>query len=293
MKRPAASAAAEAALMPNYKIKHIGKIKMYYIISLIIYISSLLFLVFLFKKYKNEKIPGKREEEKYVADVLKELNISHIKSRKKRMKALPLSDRILYRLWSLTTIALIIIVPAAIYLTQSFVIKWLYVPEDAIFFRTNEIVLTVSLLSGAFLGAPIACGFSYLTYSENIKRAAALDRGLTFQPYSKIGNIILCFLTILIAVPVLVMCYNNYTYCTDEVIVKKPVLAFSENRYSYYDVELIEQETYSDGKVEYAARMKTGEKITIYFGKEEDSKYARIFKAHNLKVEEVWNIDTA
>lgn len=256
---------------------------MYYITSLIIYISSLLFLSFLFKKHKHEKIFGKREEERYVADVLKELNISHIKSRKKRMKALPLSDIILYRLRSFIIIALVVIVPAVICLTQPYVIKNLYIPDDAIFYSINESAFTVSIFRGAFLGATIAAGFSYLTYSERIKRASLLDRRLGFQFYSKTMNIALSFITVLIAVPILVMCYNNYIYCTDEVIVKKSVLAFSENRYPYNDVELIEKETYSGGKVEYYARMKTGERIIIYSGKEEDSKFAWIFRAYNFK----------
>lgn len=217
--------------------------------------------------------------------MMKGLSKSDVKYRKKRVKVLPFSQRFLYRIWVAACISFIFLIPITLMVSQYFVMNALYIPEAAVCVMAHGGVSAVLVFAGLFIGVVISIGFSYLTYSEKIKKVDLLYSIGSFQSYPKTANVFICFFLVLIMFPVVVFSYNSYTFCTEEEIVVKSAFAFTEKTYQFSEVTHITKKVFSDGKRSYFAHTERGKEIKIFYGKEDEAEgLIDVFQIHHLTV---------
>ena len=241
---------------------------MYYTVSFTIYFILVLILCIaflLFKKKNDEEKNAKLEYAKtFVVEMEKGLSKSDVKSRKQRVKILPIYVRALYWIWFFITISFFIVFPAVLALARGVLIQQWFAPDTAIEFSDNSISLLVIFFAGMLFGVSLSIGFSYLTYTRTIAKADAVYRMGSFQVYPKQLNFIIALIAVVTMLPILIFSFNNYQYFTEEEMVQKPVFAFSEKKYPYSEIEFIEKKIYTDGEVSTIAHLQSNKKIELY-----------------------------
>lgn len=260
---------------------------MYYIVSYIIYFLTLLILFRILRKPGD--IDGAKAKDRFVTEMYKGLSKSDLKNRKKRVKSLRLYERFLYRLWFTFCIILLFAVPLLLIALRIFIQKKFYIPNFVIFYSNDSIdtpSAIVLLFGGMFLGAVISVGFSYLTYTDTIRKADKIYQTGSFQTYPFKFNIFMSFIIVLIVFPIMITSFNCYLFCTEDEIVEKSAFSLNENRYEYSNVSYIEQKTYTDDKIEYIAFMDNGKKLTIYDGFDDEA-VLNVLHEYNIDIHQI------
>ena len=219
---------------------------MYYIVLFAIY--SLVLLAFIPALKKPGNINSVKARKRLAREMLKGLSKWDVKNRKKRVKVLPLSYRVLYLSWYITNISLFIVVPILLIAFRSYVMEALYAPETTIYFlhmSEDSVSLYVLFFFGIFLGMVLSMGFSYLTYTKTIERADAIYQTGSFQTYPKKFILWLAFITIVIVLPIAIMCFNSYRLLTENEIIIKRAYSFSARVYPYSEIDFVEQRRHS------------------------------------------------
>ena len=107
---------------------------LYYLICILFYVAFL-FAAFMLLKYILKK-PEKNDKKKFASVFWEKStnarNRSYIRSRKKRVKSLPLYQRFVYWLWFCSIVILIFIQPVLFSVIRYYFIKSFYLPENCI-----------------------------------------------------------------------------------------------------------------------------------------------------------------
>lgn len=170
-----------------------------------------------------------------------------------------------------------------LWVTRPAVVKTLLISKPIIYFNDNNLSIMVLFFGGMILGTAMSVGFSYLTYTDTIRKADQLYRMGSWQTYPLKFNILLSFICVLIAFPAVTMGYMSYQYCTQDEIVLKSAFSVSETRYDYSDITYVEQKTYKNGNISYSAHADNGKRFEIYSGNG-NPEMLRIFENNNITI---------
>lgn len=257
---------------------------MYYLISFLIYFLIVLLFVLYIKK------PKKKEQGQFIdtfnKEMMKGLSKSDVKSRKKRVKVLPLSQRFLYWIWFTSLVSMILLPTVVLSITRYFMIDFLFVPENAFCIDLNSPSLFAFGAGVFFAGIPFLVAYSYLTNRGVIKKADLLYQMGSFQEYPKRANIFISWILLIIGFPLMILGFNSYRYFNEDQIVVKSALSINETVYSYSDVDYIEHSFYRDDTSDYTIVIKNGKTLTLYDDISLDPKFINIINENHIEIKD-------
>lgn len=234
---------------------------MYYLIAFLIY--SLIVLLFVLYVMTPSQMEKRQFKGVLVDEMMKSLTKSDVRSRKKRVKILPLYQRFLYWLWFSSIIAMIVVPAIVLSVARYYLIDYFFVPENAFCIDLNTPALLVFGFGAFLTGIPVLVAYSYLTNRGIIRKADLLYQLGSFQEYPKRMNILISGVLMLIGLPLMMLGFNSYRYFSDEQITVKSALSSRETVYSYYDVSYIEHSFYRDDTSGYSVILKNGTELSL------------------------------
>ena len=241
---------------------------MYYLICILFYVAFL-FAAFMLLKYILKK-PEKNDKKKFASVFWEKStnarNRSYIRSRKKRVKSLPLYQRFVYWLWFCSIVILIFIQPVLFSVIRYYFIKSFYLPENCIYFETGPLSDLAFMFAGFLCGIPLMVAFSYLTNRGIVKEADALYELGSFQEYPRIISLILSIVLLVVGLPIGIMSFNNYRYCTDDQIGIKSSFSFTVKKYDYFEIQCVNRRKYTGNTFDYMIRLKNGKELHLADG---------------------------
>ena len=227
---------------------------------MIYFLIVIIFVLYFKKPDKNEY---RQFKEVFTKEMMKGQIKSDVKSRKKRVKVLPLYQRCLYLLWFSSIITMIFLPAVVLSIARVYLIDLFFVPENAFCIDVNSPSLLVFGIGVFFAGIPLLVAYSYLTNRGVIRKADLLYQLGSFQEYPKKANIYISGILLLIGLPLMIFGFNSYRYFNDKQIVVKSALSISEAVYSYSDVNYIEHSYYKDDTSGYSIVIKNGKSLTL------------------------------
>jgi len=218
-----------------------------------------------------------------VKEKMKTWDKSEHKSRKKRIRALPLYQRFLFWFWY-DTVFIMIFLPAILFsVLRYYLIADLYIPASAMDFSVGGPALLLFGVGSFLVGISLDVGYSYLTNRGIIREADRLYSVGSFQEYPKEANVFISVILVAIGGLIMIFSFNCYDYITPEKMAFKPAFAMSEKIYAYADIDDMEKTIYSDGEVSYAAHFVDGKKHTFSIDKSIENPLDSILKEYNIE----------
>lgn len=257
---------------------------MYYLISLLLYLLIVLSLIMYLKKTKGKE--KHKFKETFINEMMKGLTKSDVKSRKKRVKVLPLYQRFLYWLWFSSIMAMIILPTVVLSIARYYLIDIIFVPENAFCIDINTPSLLVFGVGVFFAGIPLLMAYSYLTNRGIIRKADLLYQLGSFQEYPQKMNILISGILFIIGIPLMILGFNSYRYFNDQQIVVKSALSINETIYSYSDVSYIQHSIYKDETSDFTIVLKNGEELNINDDISLNSKFMKTINDNHIEIKD-------
>lgn len=186
--------------------------------------------------------------------------------KKLRRKDLPLFHRFIYYVWLFSIIVLLVGFPILFGFLRYWLIGEYFVPAETLYYESSPLS-TLTFGAGSFFCAiPLLVLYSYITNRGIVRKADIVYQMGSFQEYSKLTNIFICEVLLIIFLPVMILSFNSYRYVTDAYFAQKSSFSLTEERYSYDEIDYVELKLYKGGSVHYTAVLEDERKV--YLGEE-------------------------
>lgn len=259
---------------------------MYYVVALLVYAMVLMVAVFALRKPND----AEAFEFKIVmaSEMIKGVTKSDVNSRKKRVKSLPLYQRVLYWVWFSSIMSFIFIPVIGLMIGRYYLIEYLFVPETAFLIDLDSPSLLVFGVGAFLVNIPFLVGYSWLTNRGIIREADLLYQLGSFEEYPARANQFIAMVLLIIGLPPLLLGFNSYRYLTPDHLVTKSALSILEKRYNYTDVDHVELRYYVDGDKRYTFVFKDGFSIPLSSVPSENETLALILEEHRFEIEIIY-----
>jgi|GEM_PF-3322395 len=241
---------------------------MYYIVCFIIYILLILISLLFYKKSKDKVIKQARKSFK-----------NTFESEGIKKNDLPRYQVFLYYIYFWLIVLMLCILPLIMSFSLYFFKDKFFIPNDAIYFYRNPIDSALNYFSCILLIAPFICIFDYIVNRGFIKKVDSFYYRIGFS-YDGIYFSIMCSLIcFLIGLPILLLSFNSYKYCTDNQIIIKSAFEIDDRKYTYDDIDLVKRKVYNTS-YDYRLYFKDGYHTII----SDEEKFEKIIKAKCLRM---------
>lgn len=255
---------------------------MYYVMALLVY------LLILFPILLSIRKPDIKDRDVFATTLVREhyksVTKSDVKSRKKRVKVLPLYQRGLYWVWFWRNLSMVALPAIGLSISRYYLIDAWFVPDSAYFIDLNSPSLLVFGFGAFLVGIPIFVVLSTLSNRGIIREADRLYQMGSFQEYPAEFNALLAKITLVIGLPLVILGFNSYRYLTPDYIVSKSALSLSETITPYDDIDYIEHSFYVDGDDSYTFYYKNGESFTIFYNMEDNVAFFKAIADHQIEI---------
>jgi hypothetical protein len=258
---------------------------MYYLISFLLYFLILFLIVITFRKpHKDE---NRKFKKVFIQEMMKGLSKSDVRSRKKRVKVLPLYQRILYWLWFTSVMTLIFLPMIVLSIARYYILEFFFIPDHAFNIDFNTPSLLVFGVGVFLAGIALAVAYSYLTNRGIIREADMLYQLGSFQEYPKKANVFISGILLAVGLPLMILGFNSCRYFTHDEIVVKSALSINEKTYLFSDVEYIKHSLYVDDTTSYTFVIKNGKSITLFEDITINPEFMETIADHNIEIKTV------
>lgn len=241
---------------------------MYYIVFFIIYISLIYISLLFYKKSKEKVIKQARKSFE---------NTFESKGIKKN--ELPRYQVFLYYIYFWLIAFMICILPGIISFSLYFFKDKFFIPDDVIYFYRNPIDSILNYFSCMLLIAPFICIFDYVVNRGFIRKVDSFYYRIGFSYDGVYFSIMCSLICFLIGLPILLLNFNSYKYCTDNQIIIKSAFELNDRKYTYDDIEIVKRKVYNTS-YDYRLYFKDGYHTII----SDEEKFEKIIEVKCLKM---------
>lgn len=244
---------------------------MYYKIFFSIYILLICIALLFYVKNKDRIIKNAKKSFKM-----------NFKSKNVKKNDLPKYQVFLYHIYIFLIGFMICILPIIISFSLYFFKEKIFIPDDIIYFYRNPIDMILNYFSCMLLIAPFICVFDYIVNRGFIKIVDAFYYRIGSYYDGLYFSIMCTLICLLVGLPILLLNFNSYKYCTNNEIIIKSAFEMKNREYTYVDIELVQRKVYTDS-YEYRLYFKDGYHTVI----SDKEKFEKIIEDKNLKMVDI------
>jgi len=266
----------------------------YYLISFLLYFLILFLIVITFRKPHEDE--NRKFKKVFIQEMMKGLSKSDVRSRKRRVKVLPLYQRILYWFWFTSVMVLMFLPAIVLSIARYYILEFFFVPDNAFYIDINTPSLLVFGVGVFLAGIALDVAYSYLTNRGIIRKADMLYQLGSFQDYPKKANVFISGVLLAVGLPLMILGFNSYRYFTHDEIVVKSALSINETSYLFSDVEYIKHSLYVDDTKSYTIVINNGKSLTLFEDITLNQEFMEAIADHHIEIKTVrvkplWQLD--
>jgi len=238
------------------------------------------------------KRPGREESrtlrQTYYSEGKKNRSKAERRSRKGRVKHLPLKQRVLFWLWHGSTVFLMVLPVALFALFRHYFTARFYIPESALGFCFSGASSFALCVGSLLIGTVLSICFSYLTYTRSVAQADRLYRVSSVQEYSKRTNTFISVILTAVGLFAIILSFNCYRFVTPREIVIKPAFAIEEKTYRYIEVDFVEKRVSSRyDTIDYTAYFSDGKKYMIFDDERTEAVFVQLLEKNSIEIRDI------